>query len=92
MICLPEISRNPPAIGRLEETLSIIEEIDARLRRIKEALALTAMEAEQGNGSSIRDIFEAIGEIGHVIDEVQIEIDVLESRISTIENLQIHRK
>ena len=28
---MPEISRNPPAIGRLEETLTIIEEIDARI-------------------------------------------------------------
>jgi hypothetical protein len=89
---LPEISKNPPAIGRLEETVSIIEEIDARLRRIKEALALTAMEAEEGDGSSIRDFFEAIGKIGHVIDQVEVEIDRLESRISTIENLQIHRK
>ncbi|MFW9967414.1 MAG: hypothetical protein ACFFEA_09695 [Candidatus Thorarchaeota archaeon] len=89
---MPEISRNPPAIGRLEETLIIIEEIDARLRGIKEALALTAIGAEQGDGSSIRDFFEAIGEIGHVIDEVEVGIDMLETRISTIENLKIHQK
>ena len=85
-------SKTPPALGRVEETLSVIEEIDARLRGVKEALSLAAAAAERLDGLSIRDHFEAIEEIGRVIDEAGVEVDVLETRISTIESLKGHQK
>ncbi len=84
--------KTPPAIGRLEEALCIIEEIDTRLRGVKEALSIAAAEAERIDGSSIRDLFNAIEEIGHVIDAAEVEVDVLETRISTIESIRIRQK
>ncbi|MHA2040889.1 MAG: hypothetical protein ACW975_03415 [Candidatus Thorarchaeota archaeon] len=89
---MSENHKTPPAIGRLEEILSVIEEIDARLRKLQEALSFVAAEAERIDGSSIRDHFEGIEEIGHVIDAVEVEVDVLETRISTIESLRKHQK
>lgn len=87
-----ENHKTPPAIGRLEETLTVIEEIDTRLRGVKESLSFAAAEAERIDGSSIRDLFDAIDKIGHVIDAAEVEVDVLETRISTIESLRNHRK
>jgi hypothetical protein len=89
---VPENSKTPPALGRVEETLSVIEEIDARLQGVKDALSLASAAAERLDGLSIRDHFEAIEEIGRVIDEVEVEVDVLETRISTIESLKGHQK
>jgi hypothetical protein len=92
VIMMSENPKTPPAIGRLEETLSVIDEIDTRLRGVKETLSFTAAEAERIDGSSIRDLFDAIEEIGHVIDAAEVEVDVLETRISTIESLRIRQK
>jgi hypothetical protein len=51
-----------------------------------------ATEAERIDGSSIRDLFDAIEEIGHAIDAAEVEVDVLETRISTIESIRIRQK
>lgn len=89
---MSEKQRIPPAIGRLEETISIIEEIDARLRHIKDSLSQTTEEAARLDGKSIRDLFDTLERIGLVIDEAEVEVDVLETRISTIEDLKGREK
>jgi hypothetical protein len=85
-------SRIPPAIGRLQEAISVVEEIDYRLSTINEVLLQIAADAELIDGSSIRDLFNAIDDIGQVIDDVEVEVDVLETRILTIENLKTRQK
>jgi archaellum component FlaC len=89
---VPESSRLPPAIGRVEETLSIIEEIEARLRSVEESLSFVDADARRLEGLSIRDHFNAIEEIGSAIDAIVVEVDELETRIATIESLTRHRK
>ena len=89
---VPESSRVPPAIGRVKETLSVIEEIDARLSAVEEALSYIDTDARRLEGLSIRDHFDAIEEIGNAIDAVVVEVDVLETRIATIESLKKHQK
>jgi phosphopantetheine adenylyltransferase len=89
---VPESSRIPPAIGRVEKTLSIIEEIEARLRSVEEALSFIDADARRLEGLSIRDHFGAVEEIGNAIDAIVVEVDVLETRIATIESLKRHRK
>ena len=89
---MPESSKLPPAIGRVEETLSIIEEIEARLRSVEESLSFVDADARRLEGLSIRDHFNAIEEIGSAIDAIVVEVDELETRIATIESLTRHRK
>ncbi len=89
---MSEKPRTPPSLGRLEKAISIIEEIDGRLRGIKAALSHTAEAAKQIDGSSIRDLFDAIERIGNVMDEAEVVVDVLETRISTIEILKSRQK
>ena len=88
---VPESSRIPPALGRVEETLVIIEEIDARLRGVKEVLSLIDTEAKRLDGMSIRAHFDTIEEIGRAIDAIEVEVNVLETRINTIESLKAHQ-
>ena len=88
---VPESSRIPPALGRVEETLIIIEEIDARLRGVKKALSLIDAEANRLDGLSIRDHFDAIEKIGRAIDAIEVEVNVLETRINTIKSLKAHQ-
>ncbi|MFW9888166.1 MAG: hypothetical protein ACFFER_08295 [Candidatus Thorarchaeota archaeon] len=89
---MPESSIVPPAIGRVEETLNIIEQIDLRLRSVEEALSFIDADAKRLEGLSIRDHFKAIEKIGNVIDAIVVDVDVLETRIATIESLKRHQK
>ena len=89
---VPESPRIPPAIGRIEETLTIIEDIHARLNGVKEILSFIDAESRRLQGLSIRDHFNAIEEIGKTIDAIEVEVNVLETRIATIESIKRHQK
>ncbi|MFW9862727.1 MAG: hypothetical protein ACFFET_10615 [Candidatus Thorarchaeota archaeon] len=89
---MPESPRTPPAVGRVEETLTIIEEIDARLNDVKKILSFIDAESRRLEGLSIRDHFNTIEEIGNTIDAIEVEVNVLETRIATIESLKKHQK
>ena len=81
----------------LEQTVEALEEVHARLGHIQDTLfplsenvesALLSHTEEEAESTNLQSLLNQIEIVARMLDQVELETDVLEKRISTIENLK----
>ncbi|MFW9847352.1 MAG: hypothetical protein ACFFD6_11430 [Candidatus Thorarchaeota archaeon] len=83
----------PKEVNSLKESIAALEEIDRRLGNVMEVLSeiqttLTEMEADDNERFIVRNLILSIDAVGDFLDRVQVELDALETRISSIKVLK----
>ncbi len=81
----------------LEQTIQTLEEVRTRLGSIQDTIlplseelegALLSRSEKEAESTSLRSLLNQIEIVTRVLEQVELETDVLEKRISTIENLK----